>query len=72
MPTYIRAQKNGPTCSRTGQVDFPATFLAHLPTGQSPRQATFQSNPKGQAGFQIFSGAGILYQHWGGCQRVEW
>ena len=28
---------------------------SHLLTGQSPRQATIQSNPKGQAGFQFFS-----------------
>ena len=49
-----RAQRPPSSCMR--QVDFPArqgTFLANLPTGQSPRQATFQSNPKGQAGFQI-------------------
>ena len=31
-----------------------ATFLVHLPTGQSPRQAAFQLNPKGQAGFFDF------------------
>ena len=43
-----------------GQVDFPArqtTFLAPagpLPTWQRPRQATFQSSPKGQDGVQIF------------------
>ena len=40
-----------------GQVYFPAgqaIFLAHLPTGQSPRQDTSQCNLKGKAGFQIF------------------
>ena len=30
------------------------TFLAPLPTRQSPKQATFQSSLKGQAGFQLF------------------
>ena len=52
-------RKQGSTKSLSGhpgQVDVPAgkaTFLTYLSTLQSPRQATFQSDPKGQAGFQI-------------------
>ena len=47
------------------QVDFPAkqaTFLAHLPTGQRPRQDTFQCNftTKGKLDFRFSSSSGGL------------
>ena len=51
---YAGLEERPSGCLGHVHVAFPAgqaAFLAHLPTGQSPRQTTFQFNPKGQARF---------------------
>ena len=54
---YISFKELKPLYGHPGQVEFPAwasNFSCSLANGHFPRQATFQSNPKGQAGFDNF------------------